>query len=351
LLGKGKLAVLRSLSRWQAVILGTVVAGSLALGSFGVFAIGNRHWLWSDTFQIQVGFRQIRGVEAGTRVRVQGMEAGEVIAVQPPGSPGQDVVLRLRLAGRFRPLVRADASAQIVGESMVGGKVVEIDPGSPSAKPVEEDAIIASRPTAELADVVGRVEGVLAEVRDGKGTLGKLLKEDKAHEELVQMLEQGRTTLASIQQDADAVKALPIIRSYVKDAHKLLVRPECEVNRQWFGEAELFEPGRSVLTAQGRQQLDRLVPWLEGLKHKGSEVVVAAYTDPSVEPKWALTLSQKQSEAVCAYLKDQHSVHKMGWLSKRPVTPIGLGVGPAPPPEKEKLPAPRVEVLVFVPQG
>src|SRR5262249_18586497 len=126
---------------------------------------------------------------------------------------------------------------------------------------------------------------------------------------------------------------------------------ECEVNRQWFGEADLFEPGRSVLTGPGRQQLDRLVPWLEGLKHKGSEVVVASYTDPRTEPKWALTLSQKQSEAVCNYLKDQHSVHKMGWLSKRSVTPIGLGIGPPPQVEKEKLPAPRIEVLVFVPQG
>jgi phospholipid/cholesterol/gamma-HCH transport system substrate-binding protein len=342
--------VSRSLSRFQAVILGSVVLAGLGLAGAGVFAVGNRQWLWSDTFQVQVGFRQVRGVEIGTRVRVQGIEAGEVAEVQLPDTPGRDVLLRLRLDGRFRRLVRADASAQIVNESVLGGKVVEIDPGSPSSKPVEDHAIIASRPTAEVADVLAGVDSALQEIRQGKGTLGKLLKDDRAHDDLLHMLQQGRETLASIQQDADALKTMPIIRSYVKDAHKLLIRPECEVNRQWFGEADLFESGHAVLTGQGRQRLDRLVPWLEGLKHKGSEVVVATYADPALDPKQAVTLSQKQSEAVCNYLTSQHSVQKMGWLSKRPVTPIGLGIGPSPLPEKEKLPAPRVEVLVFVPQ-
>jgi phospholipid/cholesterol/gamma-HCH transport system substrate-binding protein len=340
------------------VVLGVVVVAIVALGSLGVFAVGNRQWLWSDTFQLQAGFAQVRGVEVGTRVRVQGIDAGEVAQVQLPDTPGRNVVLRLRLDSRFRSLVRADARAQIVNESVLGGKIVEIDPGTASAKPVENDALIASKPTPELADVLQqgrdtlvRVDGVLQDVRLGKGSLGKLLADDQAHDDLLRLLQQGRDTLASIQQDADALKAMPIIRSYVKDAHKLLVRPECAVNRQYFGETELFEPGHSVLTAQGRQRLDQLVPWLEGLKHKGSEVVVASYTDPGADPKFALTLSQKQSEAVCTYLKDQHAVHKMGWVSKRPVTPIGLGTAPPPQPEKEKLPLPRVEVLVFVPQG
>src|SRR5207249_567500 len=128
--------VSRSLSRIQAMLLGLVVVAGLALAGVGVFAVGNRQWLWSDTFQVQAGFRQVRGVEPGTRVRVQGIEAGEVAQVQLPATPGQDVLLVLRLDGRFRQLIRADAAAQIVNESIVGGKVVEIDPGSASAEPV-----------------------------------------------------------------------------------------------------------------------------------------------------------------------------------------------------------------------
>jgi phospholipid/cholesterol/gamma-HCH transport system substrate-binding protein len=198
--------------------------------------------------------------------------------------------------------------------------------------------------------VLARVDGVLEGVKSGEGTLGKLLTDDALHGELVGLARQGRGTLASIKQDADALKKLPVVRGYVRDGQELLVRPDCERNRQWFREADLFEPGRAVLTAGGREALDRLVPWLEGLKHKGSEVVVAAYAAPGTEPDFALTLTQKQSEAACDYLTGQHAVQKMGWFTRRKVTPLGCGVQP-PAPEKEDLPLPRVDVLVFVPQG
>src|SRR5581483_78622 len=74
----------RSLSRLQAVILGVVVLTGLALATTGLYAIGSRQWLWGETFHVVVGFPQIRGVEAGTRVRVQGIDAGEVETVEPP---------------------------------------------------------------------------------------------------------------------------------------------------------------------------------------------------------------------------------------------------------------------------
>src|SRR5439155_8428255 len=92
----------RSLSKLQAVFLGAVVVAGLALTGAGVFAVGSRQWLWSDTFHVVVGFSQIRGVEVGTRVRVQGIEAGEVETVEPPAEPGGEVMLRLRLGGRLR---------------------------------------------------------------------------------------------------------------------------------------------------------------------------------------------------------------------------------------------------------
>src|SRR5262245_29535840 len=102
----------RTLSRLQAVVLGATVVVGLALIIAGLFAVGSRQWLWSDTFHVVVGFPQIRGVEPGTRVRVQGIEAGEVESVEPPGTPGENVMLHLRLGGRLRYLLRADASAQ-----------------------------------------------------------------------------------------------------------------------------------------------------------------------------------------------------------------------------------------------
>jgi phospholipid/cholesterol/gamma-HCH transport system substrate-binding protein len=335
----------------QALVLGVSVLLGLGLGAFGLFSVGSQQWLWGKAFHLNVGFRQIRGVEPGTRVRVLGRDAGEVEAVHLPETPSGEVTLRLRVDGGLRHLIRSDASAQIVAEGMVGGKVVEINPGSDGAQPVADDAVIASRPATEITDVLAQVGGALQGLGKGEGTLGKLVKDEEAYLELLKLLRQGRGTMASLKQDADALKGLPVVRNYVKDPQKTLVRPDCERNAKTFLEAELFPPGLAVLTAQGRQRLDDLASWLEGLKHKGSEVVIVAYAPPNQDPDVARILTQKQSEAVADYLTNHYAVQKMGWFSRRKVTALGCGTDPPPTAEKDDLPVPRLEVLVFVPHG
>jgi phospholipid/cholesterol/gamma-HCH transport system substrate-binding protein len=239
---------------------------------------------------------------------------------------------------------------------MLGAKVLEIHRGQPkpgqSDEPAAEDALLESENSTELADVLGQVKQTLDGIRNGDGTLGKLARDPQAYDALLDLLHQGHDAVVSIGQGADAVKQMPLVRDYVEDAANLLVRPNCERNRQCFAEADLFEPGRAVLTAQGREHLDRLAPWLEGMKHKGSEVVIATYADPHTSsPKVARALTRQQSEAVCDYLKRQHSIQKMGWFSSRKVTALGQGVNPPPAPESDPLPPARVEVIVFVPQG
>ena len=351
----------RSLSKMQALVLGCVVLIGGLLGTWGLFQIGDRQRLWADSFVLKVGFPHLQGVTVGTPVRVRGLEAGVVAAVELPAAdrPDAPLVLRFKLDHRFRPLVFADATAAIVQEGMIGAKVVEIDPGHRDRGPTADGAEIAARHTPELADLLVQTQKMVAEVRDGQGTIGKLLKDDRAYAEAVsalkdarRLMERSQDAAQSIKQDADAIKRLPLVRSYVEDSTALLVRPAHDRHRQWVHSDELFEPGRAVLTAAGREKLNDLAAWLNGLKPSGSDVVIAAYADPATaaSPAAALALTQKQSEIVTAYLKDTHKVHKLGWFRSRDVRPIGLGTD-APPDNETGLPPARVELIVFVPQA
>jgi phospholipid/cholesterol/gamma-HCH transport system substrate-binding protein len=347
-------SVSRSLSRLQALVLGLVVLLGLGLGVLGLFTVGSRGWVGKDALRVRVGFREVRGVEVGTRVRLQGIDAGEVVELEAPARPGEPVLLHLRLKGEYRRLVRTDSTVRIVSEGLIGGKVLEIQPGrSPGdSESVADNALLQSEPTPELADLLGQVNTTLAGVRNGEGTLGKLTTDPEAYRALVELLHQSKDTMTAFQQDAEAVKKLPLVGKYVEDPAALLDRPNSERNRKYFAEEDLFEPGRAVLTATGKQRLDELAPWLEGMKHKGSEVVVVAFADPkAANPRSAKTLTQQQSEAVCDYLKKQHAIQKMGWFTSRKVTPLGQGVNSPPAPERDPLPPARVEVIVFVPQA
>jgi phospholipid/cholesterol/gamma-HCH transport system substrate-binding protein len=358
--------VSRSLSGLQALILGLVVVVATGLGVVGIFAVGSRGWFGKDALHVRTGFKEIRGVEVGTRVRIQGIDAGEVVAITPPDGPEGDVVLRLRIKGDYRKLVRTSSTVQIVSEGMIGGKVLEIRPPirkqgqpPPDTTLARDDDLLPSMPSAELTDVLSEVGGALKGIQGGEGSLGKLVKDPRAYEALVALLQnsgeavdRSKDTMASIQRDADALKKLPLVGGYIEDPVALLVRNNCERNRRVFSESELFEPGRAVLTAKGRDKLDELGPWLAGLKHKGSEVVVVSYADPArkADTKAVLNTTRQQSETVVGYLKERHKAHKMGWLSSRKVAPLGMGTQPPPEREREPLPPARIEVVVFVPQ-
>lgn len=350
----------RSLSPWRAVLLGVVLLAGLALGVGGLFLIGGRGWYGDGAFHVRAGFREVRGVGVGTRVRLKGMDAGEVVAVLPPERMEDPVVLRLLLRGEYRKLVRPDAVVCIESDGLVGGKVLEIKPGKPPAEggdssdgPVAEDGLLRGDSSDLMEDMGVAVQGVEA----GKGSLGKFATETEAHDAFVDLMHQGKKTLekseaavTTLQQDADALKRLPMVGGYVEDPTALLQRYNCERDRRYYNAIDLFEPGKAMLTASGRQHLDSLGPWIDGTRRPGSDVVIVSYADPHADdPRAALVLTRQRSEAVSDYLKSKLGIQKLGWFSSRKVSALGMGVEAPPLPEHDPLPPERVEVQVFTP--
>lgn len=339
------------LGRRQTLLAGLLVLLGLAGAGYGLFAVGDRQRLWHGSFNVHVGFDRVQGVGVGTPVRVRGLEAGAVAAVDLPttGRPDAPLILRLQLDRRYAPMLFANATARILSEGMVGGKVVELEPGKPEFGPLADGAVIASKPTPDMNQVVEQAASLVEDLKSGRGPIAQEVT--GALSQTKQLMEKSQEAASAIRQDADAIKRLPIIRGYVEDTTELLVRHTGERYRKVFADAELFEPGRAVLTEAGQAKLDELGPWLTQLRYTDSDVVVVAYADPSAgwSSQVAQTLTAKQSEVVANYLKDRQAAHKLGWWSRRKVATAAMGLKPPPVEEKAPLPPGRVEVIVFVP--
>lgn len=339
----------RTLSTFQAALLGLLLLAGVALTAAFILGIGK---FGSDIFHVRAGFASVQGVERTTKVRIRGIEAGEVVEVEPPISSSGQVLLRLGIKQKFRHLVRADATVQIVSVGMLGGKAVEIDPGSESSPLVEENALLASRKSTELTDVMERVQSSLDQAVKGDGSLGKFIRDPKLHDSVVETVDSLKRAAQAIQADAEAMKKLPLVGKYVKDVPGLLDRATGEYNRKWFAEAKLFEPNSAVLTNQGRDELNNLGTWLESLlRHKGVELIVVAYGDPNANAKASLTLTENQSKAVLDYLNDRYNT-RLVFFKSRTAHALGLGTEPPLPRQLDRRipPGARVEILVFVPQ-
>ncbi|MBX9628143.1 MAG: MlaD family protein [Gemmataceae bacterium] len=397
-----------SLTRTQAAALGLVVLAAVCLGGYGLARVADRQGFWADRVEVAVGFPDADDVTPGTAVRIRGVDAGEVVAVEDPDhdGPGAEVTVRLRLHPKYARRLYADASAKVHGSGVFGAKVVAVDPGNPAAGPlttgrlkgvkaagldeavaevrelakdVRQTAAAVTRLAADAEATSAEARGLVKDAREGRGTLGRLLADDDLYWDLKEMtadakglmkradgavgtvegevknvrafVADGRETLRSVRQGTDALARLPIVRSYVEDANALLVRPAHRRDRMAYNAADLFEPGTAIPRGDAGHHFGAITETVRAIDHKKAEVVVVAYADPgdaAQTPGAALETTRKQAEAVVASLKAA-GVHKLGWTARRKITPLGMGTSPPPVAEKDPLPPANVQVLIFTP--
>lgn len=376
---KGDINMQREIGPIRALLNGMFCLAILGLGGFGAVQVASKNWQVQETYSLTAEFESISGLEPGGRVFVQGVDAGIVEAIAPPTTPGAPVSLRLRIDARLRPLIRTDAEARIVTQGVVGARVVEIRPGSPEAEILADGGLIQSVKPLEIADlmqeataalrridlVAGTAEQSLAEVnaiatsiREGEGTFGRLLTDDEPVNRLVSLTDRGERTLNDIQDNLDALKnTWPISRYFAKrgydDRDLALYRPNARRQAMMLAEADLFEPGRAILTKPGRAQLDGVAEWTKEHLTKQTEVVVAAFTDSSIDDQMAERLTQQQAEAIREYLIASHGIDSAGWFRSRTVAAVGFGRHKprmASTEPQGPFPDRRVEIILFTPQ-
>ncbi len=373
----------REISRTRALLNAVFATAVLAVGAYGASRVANRHWQFRKTFSVRVEMNQIGGVELGGKVRVQGMDAGVVESIVPPSVPGRPVTLVLKLDDALRGLVRADATARVASQGVIGAKLVEIVPGLSDAPKLPDGATLRAEPTVELADLLkdaasalkridavarsaeaglGEINLIAADIRAGRGTLGKLVHDDEAYQKLLSLSARGEKTLSDLDENLLALKRTwPVSRYFNRrgfdDRDLVLFQPGSERESRTLRGDDLFEPGRAVLTASGRRKLDTIARWFQSLRRpKATEIVIAAFTDdPRGDEDLAQALTQEQAETVRRYLVSKHNIASTGWFSSRKVAAVGFGTQVprtmAESSASRDLPARRVEVILFTPQA
>jgi phospholipid/cholesterol/gamma-HCH transport system substrate-binding protein len=360
--------------------LANIVLALAVLGAagYGAIQIARRHWQWQETFRVRAEFTRIGGLAVGDKVRVQGMDAGVVAAIEPPGRPGAPVGIVLRIDARLRPLVRSDAVATIGTQGVVGAKAVEITPGRPDSPPLAENGTIRAEDPTELADLfrdaqgalarvesvaqaaeagLGEVNAIAGSIRRGEGTLGRLVRDEAAYEQLLALSERGERAAQALEDNLSAIKGVWPIRGYFQDRgyedlDRVLYRPGALREERSFSSAELFVPDTAILTPDGRQRLDEFARWFEGRRWPdATEIVIAAYTGRAGDEEKARILSDEQARAVRSYLGDRHKLFSLSWWRKRKAAAVGFGSQVPPTSTAATGSSPdRVEISLFTPQ-
>ncbi len=142
------------MERIRGAWVGAFVIGGVLLFSVGLFLIGDRRLLFSKQFEVHSTFAKVTGVQVGTRVRLAGLDAGEVLEVRVPPRPSARFLVRMRVREDLRPLVRTDSVAAIQTDGIVGAAFVQLSPGTDDAPIVGPEAVLVGNDPIEFADLV-----------------------------------------------------------------------------------------------------------------------------------------------------------------------------------------------------
>jgi phospholipid/cholesterol/gamma-HCH transport system substrate-binding protein len=138
-----------------------------------LFMVGNRRMLFADTFTVYAEFRTLGGAQVGSQVRVAGMAAGEVKDIAVPDAPNGWFRVRMNVSQTLHGLVRADSVAVIRTEGLVGAQFVEIVSGTTRAPILPSGGTIAGEEPFEIADLMQQMSDTIrlvsATIEDLKG--------------------------------------------------------------------------------------------------------------------------------------------------------------------------------------
>ena len=155
----------------KVVGAGAFVILGVLLFTAALFMIGERRMLFEDRFELYTEFARLGEIETGAIVRVAGADAGEVTEIQLPASPSQRFRVKMMVRRDLHPLIRTDSIASVQTEGLVGGVFVNIATGSEGAPEVPVGGTIPGREPFAISDLLEQASDTITQVNKAVDSL------------------------------------------------------------------------------------------------------------------------------------------------------------------------------------
>ncbi len=169
--------------------LGLLFFGAILILGFATLTIKNLPMPWAPKAQeLTIRFDRVTGLKQGDPVRVDGVEVGRVedFSLLPQG-----VEVTVRIDKPIR--LFEDYDIAVDAASLLGGSMIAIRRGDPAKPEIDLTQPLRGRtqgnPMNQLSDLLGEnrqsvneilsgLREIVTEIREGRGTVGKLVKDD-----------------------------------------------------------------------------------------------------------------------------------------------------------------------------
>jgi phospholipid/cholesterol/gamma-HCH transport system substrate-binding protein len=206
---------------WSELKLGIIGVVALVLAAMIIIAVGGEGGFFPDRYPLKARFADAQGLTGGALVRLNGKDVGTVVSAEFTGA---EIEITMEINAGVRPLVTTESVATIGSLSLLGESMIQIRAAG-SGTPLPDWGYVQTASTALIGDVTAQasaglenLNGLISDLRAGRGTAGKLFTDEALYREMEQLvasaaavtrqMNAGRGTMGRLINDPAAYDAL-----------------------------------------------------------------------------------------------------------------------------------------------
>jgi phospholipid/cholesterol/gamma-HCH transport system substrate-binding protein len=220
----------------QKVRIGLFTAAGIIILILAIFFIGSQKSMFNSTFSVYGEFKNVSGLQVGNNVRFAGINVGVVdnITIVTDSMVRVDLTLNKNV----QKFIKKDSKVAIGSDGLMGDRLITIAAGGikshemvqpgdrlPAVNPLDVDKVInkltrvadnAEKLSSNLSDIVYRINS-------GKGSLGRLLNDDKIADDIKGTVRQAKSTMKTVDaatvtlhEDLKAAQSNFLLRGFFK---------------------------------------------------------------------------------------------------------------------------------------
>jgi phospholipid/cholesterol/gamma-HCH transport system substrate-binding protein len=218
-------------NKQNKIMLGFFVVAGATLFIMGIFFIGEKQRLFAHTFRVKFICRNVNGLQPGNNVRFSGIDVGTVSTIQIISD--STVRVEMLIDRGVRKFIRKDAQASVGSEGLMGDKVVDIAPGFARGEIANNDTIHCGEGSSieeimaevkivaeNAATITGDLASITDNIREGKGTIGKLFMDSTLAKNFDQTVVNVKEGAGGFKQDMVAAQHSFLLKGYFKKKEK-----------------------------------------------------------------------------------------------------------------------------------
>lgn len=204
---------------WTELRVGLFVLVGVFVLAVAIFYVTGQGGILAPKYRLRTYLPEVEGLTVGAPVRLDGVEVGNVDAInmapRMPGKPLQrnrSIEVVMRVDRRFQNEIRTDSTASLITEGLLGNRYVDIQRGVSGAPlgPDQEVAGVEEKAPKQIVQrgnelvqnlsiMTSEVHEIVDGIRRGRGSLGKLLVDETAYNRLNNSLGRLENIMTSVE--------------------------------------------------------------------------------------------------------------------------------------------------------